>query len=602
MTTEIEQVRQLFQGFRRADAQLHDAEARSREAAVQAEQQARGSLERIGQQRVQTAAIPRQVAEMLAAMRPFLKSHAIEVPSTTQSAPPPAGASALTLIGQCAAAARRAHTELERLQRTLPTLVRVPAGQVRRRVPAWFTVDVEVQELPEFWIGETPVTNRQYAAFLEAQGGMIPAPGNWSAGRYAAGADERPVTDVSHEHAVAYCRWAGLQLPSAAQWLRAARGDSLAAVPWANADPGALVQDGSRDVGAVPANRSQYGARDMLGLTAQWLLASPDGAPQLHTGNGATLDSVEAGWSGAGIRVVRGSGAQLPSAAQRSRDGIRWRNVGIFLAIVAAIGWGGWPYVNDALQRVQESIAAAEQAARMAVAAATSVSVTATASAIAAEQAATATALSATCAVNAEWAPADVFESGQLSWVTVSAGNGQSAFCVTLTEVTNAQYAECVAIGACTVPSTSGERCHYADGSYAEHPVVCVTRAQARAYAAWVGGALPTEAQWLRACQGDDGRTYPWGEAAPDATLANLSRYVNATTQVGSYPAGASPYGALDMSGNVWEWVEPNDGDDMRYVVQGGGFINDGACSAMLGQVGTRGSYDIGFRVVSPGP
>jgi formylglycine-generating enzyme required for sulfatase activity len=531
MTTEIEQVRQLFQGFRRADAQLHDAETRSREAAVQAEQQARGSLERIGQQRVQTAAIPRQVAEMLAAMRPFLKSHAIEVPSTTQSAPPPAGASALTLIGQCAAAARRAHTELERLQRTLPTLVRVPAGQVRRRVAAWFTVDVEVQELPEFWIGETPVTNRQYAAFLEAQGGMIPAPGNWSAGRYAAGADERPVTDVSHEHAVAYCRWAGLQLPSAAQWLRAARGDSLAPQP--------------------PAH-GPYGARDMLGLTTQWLTASSGQQPQCAGADGAT-DSIHTphSWPRAGIRVARAEPAAPAAAPRRRFAEVRWVSVLLLVSVLATIGGVSWLAARQAVRQSQAGVLAGEQ----------------------------------------------------LDWVAVPTGDGLAAFRIGRTEVTNAQYAQCVEAGACTVPSTDSERCHYADASYAEHPVVCVTRAQARAYAAWVGGALPTEAQWLRACQGDDGRTYPWGEVAPDATLVNFDSNVGGTTPVGSYPTGASPYGLLDMAGNVWEWAEPNDGSLQR-IVRGGAFsLNTGnvVCGARNGSAYDN-SYSVGFRVVSPGP
>jgi hypothetical protein len=192
--------------------------------------------------------------------------------------------------------------------------------------------------------------------------------------------------------------------------------------------------------------------------------------------------------------------------------------------------------------------------------------------------------------------------------VDVPAGNGVAAFRIGRTEVTNAQYAQCVAAGACTVPSTYSERCHYSNAAYAEHPVVCVERTQAREYAAWAGGRLPTEAQWTRACQGDDGRTYPWGEAAPDERLANFyyeGRQDVDTTPVGSYPAGASPYGALDMAGNVWEWVEADDGDDGRYIVRGGAFDLDAGsvvCGARLEDVIDFGFYDVGFRVVSPGP
>ncbi len=194
-------------------------------------------------------------------------------------------------------------------------------------------------------------------------------------------------------------------------------------------------------------------------------------------------------------------------------------------------------------------------------------------------------------------------------YVAVPAGNGVAAFRIGRTEVTNAQYAQCVAAGACTVPGTSGG-CNYTNSAYAEHPVVCVTREQARAYAAWAGGALPTEAQWLRACQGDDGRTYPWGNQPPDATLANFyyeGRQDYDTTPVGSYPAGASPYGALDMAGNVWEWVEPDDGDDGRYIyIMRGGAFNFPAvrvgCGARVEYGYDVNNYVVGFRVVSPGP
>ncbi|MBU6335736.1 MAG: formylglycine-generating enzyme family protein [Chloroflexi bacterium] len=213
--------------------------------------------------------------------------------------------------------------------------------------------------------------------------------------------------------------------------------------------------------------------------------------------------------------------------------------------------------------------------------------------------------------------------------VDVPAGAGVAAFRIGRTEVTNAQYAQCVAAGACTVPVVPEDIAaslresgypekywvsRYGDAAYAEHPVVWVTREQAREYAAWAGGRLPTDTEWTRACQGDDGWTYPWGDAAPDGRLANFydpaqdgdtsDNDYGDTTAVGSYPAGASPYGALDMAGNVWEWVEADDGDDGRFIVRGGAF-NFVAANVVCGarfEGGGLDGYNVGFRVVSPGP
>jgi serine/threonine-protein kinase len=143
------------------------------------------------------------------------------------------------------------------------------------------------------------------------------------------------------------------------------------------------------------------------------------------------------------------------------------------------------------------------------------------------------------------------------------------SFWIDQTEVTNGQYAQCVAAGACMLPMT----CDWGSPTYGQAgaaalPVVCVDWAAAWAYCVWAGGRLPTEAQWEKAVRGPAGRIYPWGDGFA-GTRANYcdsqceldwqdSEYddgYTAVAPVGSYPGAASFYGALDMAGNVSEWV-----------------------------------------------
>ncbi|MEW6405551.1 MAG: SUMF1/EgtB/PvdO family nonheme iron enzyme [Chloroflexota bacterium] len=167
------------------------------------------------------------------------------------------------------------------------------------------------------------------------------------------------------------------------------------------------------------------------------------------------------------------------------------------------------------------------------------------------------------------------------------------AFWIDQTEVTNEMYALCVADGACDPPdnTNSYSRENYFDAEeFADYPVVYVSWYDAQDYCTWAGRRLPTEAEWEKAARGENGQFYPWGDEDPSSSLLNYDSNGGDTTPAGAYPDGASPYGALDMAGNVWEWVfslyqpYPYDAGDGREdleasglrVLRGGSWVNYG--------------------------
>ena len=167
-----------------------------------------------------------------------------------------------------------------------------------------------------------------------------------------------------------------------------------------------------------------------------------------------------------------------------------------------------------------------------------------------------------------------------------------AAYCMDKTEVTVGGFRACVQAGGCRAPSATVEWkdytpedkakwsqfCTWGESGLDQHPINCVDWNQATEYCKWTGGRLPSEAEWEYAARGNDSRNYPWGNEEPDATRLNAcgdecawmgrehldeaweAMYPGddgwlVTALVGSYPKGASPFGVLDMAGNVWEWT-----------------------------------------------
>jgi formylglycine-generating enzyme required for sulfatase activity len=137
------------------------------------------------------------------------------------------------------------------------------------------------------------------------------------------------------------------------------------------------------------------------------------------------------------------------------------------------------------------------------------------------------------------------------------------AFWIDRTEVTNEDFAICVAADMCkarpVAPGSTGvaSRTHpdyYHDPAYADFPVLIYTFDEADAYCRCMGRRLPTEAEFEAAARGTDGRAYPWGDEL-DCDHASFVGCTDDMTDVETPEAGASPYGALNMAGNVWEWV-----------------------------------------------
>ena len=417
-----------------------------------------------------------------------------------------------------------------------------------------------------FRIGRTPVTNAEYAVFVAATD--HPAPSHWPRGAIPDGREFHPVTYVSWDDAVAFCVWAGGFLPAEAQWERAARGDGGRTWPWGNEPPGAghgtFEGSDTVPVGRSPRGAGPFGALDQAGNAWEWTSSAYRAYPY------DALDGREDGspWE---PRVVRG-GAFIHGPGQ----------------IRCSYRYGMLPGVVDHYVGFR---LAARPGARLALDA-DLVVVPAGEVLLGNDPCPSGGPASA-----AEAPPHAVFvEAAQLA----------------ATSVTNEEYRVFTQETGHPAPP------HWPDGVMPEvlarHPVTYVDWFDATAYCRWAGARLPTEAEWEKGARGTDARLYPWGDDEPRANVGAGAKG-GGTSPVGSYPEGASPYGLLDMAGNVWEWVSsafepyPYDAADGREdpetgsprVLRGGSYASPdlrfARCAARSRSAPGRRSPHIGFRI-----
>jgi formylglycine-generating enzyme required for sulfatase activity len=465
-------------------------------------------------------------------------------------------------------------------------MVYVPAGtfwmgsddsDLHARLDEWPQHEVT---LDAFWIDRTEVTNAQYAAFLNEQGNQTAVGSNWLhledehclieqvGSRYQPkeGYADHPVVQVTWYGAEAYCNWAGKRLPTEAEWEKAARGPDKRIYPWGNVFDGSLVnfcdvncEDGKSEdwdddyadtapVGSYPGGASPYGALDMAGNVLEWV-ADWYGYDYYDSPPERNPQGPDLGY----MRVLRGGSWNVPQgfvrAAFRSVFGPSDSNFNVGF-------------------RCARSDSEPPQPVDTATPTHTPPPPTSTPQAVITKVWEKDDSVMVYVPAGTFWMGSDESDPAAEDDEKPQHEVTLDAFWIDRTEVTNAQYAAFLneqgnqtvggrswldlELSACMIEQVGSE--YRPREGYADHPVIEVTWHGAGAYCMWVGKRLPTEAEWEKAARGTDKRIYPWGEGI-DCNRANYGGCVGDTARVASRPQGASPYGALDMAGNVWEWV-----------------------------------------------
>ena len=424
-------------------------------------------------------------------------------------------------------------------------MVRIPAG------PFLFGEKKEPRELPEYWIDKTPVTNAEYARFMGATGRKAPL--LWNDGMPA----DHPVVWVSYEDAEAYAAWARGYLPDEAAWEKAARGSDGREYPWGNewregacnvkgVGPGETTPVGQYS----PAGDSPYGGVDMSGNVWEW------------------TSTKESGWY-----VFKGGSCYSEKSAARAAARVRYhfsvlrRYFGFRVCVAAP--FDDAQFDSGDLNRNVEQTQATPTRPGTQQPTAGETEVTRQVADLAEHDARTADVwVNPITGKEMVRIPAGPFLFGEKK-----EQRELPEYWIDKTPVTNAEYARFMAATRRKAPG------YWEDGKMpagrADHPVVYVSFSDAQAYAAWARGYLPDEAAWEKAARGSDGREYPWGNEWQEGVCNVKGGGPGKTAPVGQYsPAGDSPYGCVDMSGNVWELTSTEAGSGL-HIIKGGAYFQD---------------------------
>ncbi len=383
--------------------------------------------------------------------------------------------------------------------------------------------------LDGYWIYKTPVTVAQYRQYCQATRRVLqkmPKAPRWG------WIDDHPMVHISWHDAQAYCTWAGVRLPSETEWEKAARGTDGRKYPWGNVwDTNRLCcskmkpgdAGSTSPVGNYPSGASPYGCLDMAGNVWEWCEDQVDDDRWRASRGGSWFY-----YSPDGVVV---QGALSPSIRYITTSNYGFRCAAGHSATSPNVPeTAGIPRPTIQAQPIQTKINAKDGAMMV-------------------------------------YIPAGNFLMGN--------DNRQvnvSDYWIYKTPVTVAQYRKFCGATRRTMPDAPGW--NWID----DHPVVHISWHDAQAYCTWAGVRLPSETEWEKAARGTNGREYPWGDEW-DADRLRCSKVepgdAGGTSPVGIYPSGESPYGCLDMAGNVWEWCEDKYAAEHEWrVLRGGCWTN----------------------------